>query len=173
MKASDTFKLAIGYVAVLLLCVGARLAKADIIDISVATDKETYLLGEDVTVFVTAYNPNPDPITLYFASSLQASYLMDGVFDWRTGKGFEYMVTKRVIEPYDSRVWQLDHGTYEKAIYPLSIGRHTVVGEVVGYGQSAPVEFQVIPEPASVLLIGLGALWIRAGKRGVPRQIQK
>jgi len=34
--------------------------------------------------------------------------------------------------------------------YPLAIGTHSVVGEVVGYGDSAPIQFEVVPEPATV-----------------------
>lgn len=133
-------------------------ANAVIVDISVATNKSTYLLGEEVTVFVTAYNPNPQPTVLYFGSALQASYLMDGIFDWTQGKWFADVLTERPIGPYDSCTWNLIHGSDEMSLYPLNIGTHNVVGEVVGYGWSTPIEFEVIPEPATILLLGLGGL---------------
>ena len=144
-----------------LLFLTSSLCSATIVEVSITTDKPTYLLGEEVTVFVTAYNPNPEPVTLYFAESLKASYLMDGIFDWTEGKGWPTIPTQVVIDAHDIHTWNLSHGSPEMAIYPLSIGTHTVVGEVVGYGQSAPVEFEVIPEPATVVLFGMGIVWIR------------
>jgi|GEM_PF-7003056 len=47
---------------------------ADLVDISVATDKPTYQVGEEVIVYVSAYNPNTEPVTLtggyYFSKGL-------------------------------------------------------------------------------------------------------
>jgi hypothetical protein len=138
-------------------------AQATLVDISATTNKPVYMLGEEVVVFVIAYNPNPEPITLGFTSSLVASYLMDGVFDWSEGKVFGQIPTGVRIEPYDSYTWNLSHDSHAMMIYPLGIGTHTVIGEVVGYGQSAPGEFEVIPEPATLLLFALGLI-------GIPRK---
>ena len=116
-----------------------------LIEVSTTTDKSTYLLGEEVTVFVTAYNPNPEPVTLtggfYFAS-----YIMDGVYDWVEGRFAPAVILYLTIKPYDSFTWDITHGSYEMQEYPLAIGTHTVVGEVLGYGESAPVEFEVVAE---------------------------
>ncbi|MHC4643156.1 MAG: hypothetical protein ACYS32_16050, partial [Planctomycetota bacterium] len=120
----------------ILLCI-AGIAEATIVDITVATDKESYLLGEEVIVSVIAYNPNPEPVTLGFPTSLQVSYLMDGVFNWSEHVQFTPSPTGRIIEPYDSYTWNLSHDSHAMTIYPLDVGTHTVVGEVVGYGQSA------------------------------------
>lgn len=137
-------------------------ARATLVDISATTNKPVYDLGEEVVVFVIAYNPNPEPITLGFTSSLVASYLMDGVFDWSEGKEFGAVVLHLTIEPYDFRTLPaLHHGLGEMEIYPLDVGTHTVIGEVVGYGQAAPVEFQVVPELTTIYLIALGALMLR------------
>ncbi len=114
---------------------------------------------------VTAYNPDPNPVTLNFATSLQASYLMDGVYDWREGKFFYQFPTSVTIEAYGSYTWQLTHGYHEMELYPLEIGAHTVVGEVVGYGYSSTVQFQVIPEPATILLLTLGGLLLTGRRR--------
>ncbi len=74
-----------GIITVVLVLGFAGTAEATIVDVSVATNKLVYELGEDVVVFVIAYNPNPEPITLtggfYFAS-----YKMDGVYDWAEGR---------------------------------------------------------------------------------------
>jgi hypothetical protein len=142
----------------ILILVFCEMTKATTVNISTVTDKESYLLGEEVVVSVTAYNPDPNPVTLYFVSSLEASYLMDDVYDWTEGKFFSQFGGQLTIDPYSSYTWELTHGPGEMGLYPLDVGTHTVVGEVVGYGESAPVQFGVIPEPATILLLTLGSL---------------
>ena len=148
-----------------LIFVLCGMTKATAVNISTITDKESYLLGEEVVVSVIAHNPNPNPVTLNFASSLQASYLMDGVYDWSEGKIFPQFPTSVTVYPYGSYTWELTHGPTEMETYPLEIGAHTVVGEIVGYGYSSMVQFEVIPEPATILLLGLGGLaLVRCGR---------
>ena len=53
------------------------------------------------------------------------------------------VATHVTIEPHTSYSWLLTHGPYEMKKYPLAVGRHTVVGKVIGYGQSEPDEFEV------------------------------
>ncbi|MDH4240765.1 MAG: hypothetical protein OEW48_14495, partial [Phycisphaerae bacterium] len=113
-----------------------------IIEVSAATDKSTYLLGEDVTIFVTAYNPNAEAVTLFF-ECMVASYLMDGVFDYAEVPWTPWPFHQVTIESHSSHTWELTHNEMG---YPLGIGTHTVVGEVLGYGYSEPVDFEVIPE---------------------------
>jgi hypothetical protein len=134
------------------------ITKTTAVNISTITDKDTYLLGEQVIVSVTAYNPDPNPLTLNFVTSLQASYLMDDVYDWTEGKFFTQFGGQLTIEPYGSYTWDLTHGNHEMELYPLDVGTHTVRGEVVGYGYSSQVQFEVVPEPATILLLTLGSL---------------
>jgi hypothetical protein len=135
-----------------------------IIEVSVATDKPTYISGETVTVLVTARNPNPEQVTLSFNGGLEASYLMDRTFDWFVGRSLLGTTTYVTIGPYDSYTWELTHGYYQVEVYPLSVGVHTVAGAVLAkayplsvgthtvagaiweYGRSAPVEFEVVSE---------------------------
>lgn len=138
---------------------------ATTVEISVATDKPTYQLGETVNVSVIAHNPNPQPVTLSFGNSLNAKYLMDNVFDWTQGKVFIQIVTEVTIGSGDSHVWNLKHGSSERAIYPLNCGTHTIVGEVVGYGQTSPIMFEVVPEPATAALLAAGALMTFAKRK--------
>ena len=144
-----------------MVMVLAGLVNATIVDITVETDKPVYQLGEDVVVSVIAINLTDEPIQLGFGSTLQASYLMDGVFDWSEDKIFLHTPTGQIIEPYDYYTWDLIHGSDEMELYPLDIGIHSVTGEVIGYGYSSPIEFEVIPEPATVLLFGTGIFWLR------------
>lgn len=152
----------------ILLCI-AGIANATIVDITVATDKESYLLGEEVIVSVTAYNPNPEPVTLtggfYFAS-----YIMDGIYDWVEGRSGPPVIIYLTIEPDDSFTWNLTHGSYEMQEYPLALGIHTVVGQVlavelIGDGTSASSEFEVIPEPSTFLLLVIGIVLANAKQR--------
>ena len=149
-------------ILILLLFV---ITKAAAVNISTTTDKDTYLLGEQVVVSVTAYNPNSNPATLNFATSLEASYLMDGVYDWTEGKVFIQLGRQLIIDPYDSYTWDLTHGNREMELYPLDVGIHTVRGEVVGYGYSPQVQFEVVPEPATILLLTLGSLLLNRRRR--------
>ncbi len=63
----------------------------------------------------------------------------------------------------------MTHGSYEMQEYPLTVGMHTVIGEVlavelIGDGKSIPVEFEVVPEPATFVLLGIGGLLLRKRK---------
>jgi hypothetical protein len=148
-----------------VLTLTSPLVNAVIVDISVETDKETYLLDEPVTVFVTAYNPNTEAVTLYLDNFMKVSYLMDDIFDWREDKVYVPLPLVVTIEPYDFSTWDISHGQREMELYPLDIGIHSVIGEVIGYGYSSPIEFEVVPEPATVLLLGMGIVCMRPNKK--------
>ena len=154
-----------------LLALTVSLVNAAIVDISVDTDKDTYLLDEDILVSITAYNPGDTVVDLSFASDLQASYLIDGIYDWEEGRSRLPWVTYVAIDPYDSFSWELNHGVSEMLEYPLDIGIHTLVGEVlsgelliIGESLSPSIEFEVVPEAATVLVFGLGMFLLRSKK---------
>jgi len=145
-------------------------ANATVVDITVATDKPTYQLGEYVTISVTAYNPNPEPVTLttgfYFAS-----YIMDGIYNWVEHRPYApAVVLYPTIQPYDHLTASLTHGFEDMERYPLGIGTHTVIGEVlaaelIGNNQSFPMEFEVIPEPSMIALFGFALPALRVFTR--------
>jgi hypothetical protein len=150
----------------ILILILFGMTKATAINVSTLTDKETYLLGEEVVVSVTAYNPDPDPVTLNFFTTLQASYLMDDVYDWSEGRFFNPAFRQRTIEAYGFYTWDLRHtSSHDMIIYPIDVGTHTVVGEVLGYGYSSTVQFEVIPEPATILLLTIGGLFLTRRRR--------
>ncbi len=151
-------------IVIVILALLPACANATIVEISAATDKPTYLLDEEITISVTAYNPNPEPVTLTFSSSTQASYFMDNIYDWKEHHGAWLWLTHQQIEGLSSHTWTLVHGVEEMQTYPLAVGPHTFVGEILGYGQSTPVEFEVIPEPTSLLLLAMGMLGIRTNR---------
>ena len=137
----------------LAFVVPGQLIEAGELEVSVATDQPSYWPNEVITVSVTAYNPNDYEVTLDFPSSLQASYIMDNVYDWSSDKGFYLALTEVTIGAGSSYTWDLDHSWEE---YDLSIGTHSVIGalqpffgfpdwEYTYYSQ--PVEFEVAPLP--------------------------
>ena len=152
---------------VVVFAVLANSIEAAEIELTVATDKPSYSVGGDITISVSAYNPNNYEVTLEFFDSTQASYIMDDVYDWSSERGVFHCVTEVTIGAESSYTWDLEHD-WEYAIgpatfgYDLSIGTHSVVGALQQiYGlldteytyYSQPVEFEVVPEPASLLLI--------------------
>ena len=145
------------FLVIVLFLIFAGELNASIVEISVATDKPIYQLGEYVTVSITAYNPTSETVILGFPTTLQASYLLDGTFDWANRPCLQ-IPSGRIIDAYDSYTWNLNHGSGEMAFYPLAVGIHSVVGEVIGYGFSEPIQFEVVPEPGTLLLLALGAV---------------
>ena len=155
------------FLMVTFLILATSLANATIVDISVETDKDTYQQGEEIHIEVTAYNPGDTIVDLSFGSDLQASYLIDGIYDWEEGRSRLLGLTNVSIDPYDSVTWEFTHGITEMQEYALNIGVHTLVGEVldgqllsIGENQSPSIEFEVIPEPATFLLLGSGLFGI-------------
>ncbi len=153
-----------------VLTLTSPLVNAAIVDISVETDKPIYQLGEEVMISVIAYNPNPEPVTLT-CGFYQSSYIIDGVYDWAEGRSGPAVITYVTIEPDDLATWEHAHGFNEMLEYPLDIGTHSLVGEVLaaelldtGQSQSLSIEFQVVPEPITALLFGAGMFWIRTRK---------
>jgi Intracellular proteinase inhibitor len=113
------------------------LTRASVVLVTTMTDKLSYLPYEPITVFVTADNPSPNPLTLQFSSSLQASYTMDGAYDWTEGWLFLQVFTEVTIQPFSSHTWDLEHDWLRHA---PQVGLHWVTGYLPGYGQSQPAQ---------------------------------
>lgn len=132
------------------------------LEISVATDKTVYQPGETVEVYVSLYNPTSESVTLTHGSSLEVTYLMDQSYYWHLNVHALDVITYRTIQPEQTVTWQLNHDDYHQSYYSLDIGYHSVQGgslaEELGGLLSEPVEFQVIPEPATILLLTLGII---------------
>ncbi len=123
-----------------VLTVGLGLAAvtaAPAIDVSVATDKPTYYQGETVKVFVTTTTPG----TLHFYNLPQATYTMDGSYP---STEIWLPALSDLTVPPGGYTWSMTH---DWSRYLLSLGVHSVIGTVTGYGSSAPCSFNVIKAP--------------------------
>ena len=96
---------------------------------------------------------------------------MDESFDWSQHQTGLPAIFSFTFAPSQSHSWDMVHALYERNIYPLSLGLHSVVGELFVYVPedeppfillvSDPLEFEVIPEPATFLLFAVGVLCFR------------
>jgi len=144
-------------IVLLIFLTNAIPSNATIVDISVETDKPTYQSGEYVTVSITAYNPNPQPVTLNSGIPF-ASYVMDDTYNWADWHTSDIpVIIPLTIQSNSSYTWILIHDEQEMQRYPLEVGMHSVVGkvlasELVGNNESLPLQFEVIPEPTTISL---------------------
>jgi hypothetical protein len=137
------------------------------LQITVNTDKDVYHLGEYVAISITAYNPNPQEVTLNFSGRL-ATYTIDDIFNLANWPFFprKSIVT---IQPNTTFTWQLIHDYWPTQEYPLSVGIHTVIGQLwaeeLGENNiTSPIQFEVIPEPTTFLLLTFGIIVTRYKK---------
>ena len=159
MKRSRPKTRTLGMV-VLICAVAVCSADAVPLGVSVATDKTAYVPGELLTVLVTAHNPNDYDVLLSFGSSLQAQYVMDDSYTYPTWA--LDVLTELWIPASSSHTWSVHHPWSE---YDLSLGSHSVLGNVINVGYSQPYLFEVIPEPATLLLLSLGGLAVVRRRR--------
>jgi len=124
-----------------------------LVEVTVETNRPTYEFSEIPIVSVIAYNPNDYEVTLEYPTAYQADHIIDGTYVWSQGMVFAQVVTSVAIEPFGSWTWIQSRYSGEV----LGLGWHSVVGTTYGI-TSAPVSFEVVPEPATVLLLGLGGL---------------
>lgn len=129
------------------------------LQISVATDKQTYQAGETVGISITVSNPGTTSEILY-GGFYFTTYIMDGVYDW-ADRSAPQIILQTTFQPGETKIWQMSHGYNEWQEYPLTVGTHSVVGGAGFTLLSEPVEFQVIPEPITFSLVGIGILLLR------------
>lgn len=112
------------------------------LQITVATDQPAYYLGDPIKYLVTATNHDPTPVTLWFSSSNQFDYEIDGIHS-PDGWGLA-VITNVEVPASGSYTWTGSHNWDEWSLEP---GTHSVVGEVVWTGVSEPVSYEILATP--------------------------
>ena len=125
-----------------------------------ATDKPVYQLGETVGISITVFNSSATPETLY-GGFYFTTYFMDGIYNWAVGRSGPEVILHTTFQPGESKTWEMAHGFDELQKFPLAVGTHSVVGGAGFTLLSEPVGFQVIPEPATLSLFGIGFFLLR------------
>ncbi len=125
-----------------------KIAVTSGLEVTVETDKLEYALDEDVQILVTATNKSLEPITLKFGSSHQASYVIDGVYDWSKNHPALEVLTELTLQPGESWTW--DPFVHKPEDYGLLPGRHSIVGVVIGYAKSEPAGIFVVGEQPGI-----------------------
>jgi len=121
-----------------------------LIEVSVSTDKETYELGEPVKIDVKATNTSGEAVTLHFPTLHQADYQIDNAYLWSRGKFFLSISTSVTIPGGSELIWHFVHSGRDFRLLP---GEHTIVGIVVGYGESEPATIVVKEEQPHELTV--------------------
>jgi len=109
------------------------------IKIDVSTDKQTYQYRDSVYINVTVTNMGEQTIDLQWGSSCQASYLVIDEYNWINDHACLAILTSLTLEPMQSHTWSF---TYHDKV--LQVGRHKIVGEILGYGKSDTIEIEII-----------------------------
>jgi len=117
-------------VHVLMLLLLATYPLRSQVTFSVSTDKTVYRNADSVHVILVATNNGPTADTLFFASSLQASYFIDS-FDFSQQFYWTQSPTMRVIPPRETITWNFANPG--QSVPPVEVGVHAVIGQVVGH----------------------------------------
>lgn len=94
-------------------------------EVSVLTDKTEYLVGENIEITVTTYDPLSNPIILNWPDACQYDVVIDG----QQNIGCIFVPTQLTIESLTNHSWSF---TY---IETFDIGNHEIIGFVVNYGE--------------------------------------
>lgn len=146
------------------------------IEVSVITDKSVYSLGEDIGLSATAFNPNDYEISL----DARAYYRIDDGY-WLPA--YIMIIWPPIsLQPLSSNIWNFTYHSFPTEpgkinFYPiLEVGVHSVVGQAAvdtePYIQSVPVQFTVVPEPATIVFIFTGMLALAPSRRHRRRRLE-
>jgi hypothetical protein len=136
--------------SLLTLCLASGVGMQGVAQIRVGvwTDRPVYQFGDTVRITVTALNASSDTAHLSFHTATQANYLFDD-YDFYAHNGGWDILTSATIPPSGSVSWTELRYPYGQDQSPLSVGTHTLVGEVLGYGKSDTMAVIVTMKPTT------------------------
>ena len=167
-----------GIVTLLLAgCAKANLVNSnsiieDNIEYYMQTDNAVYNLGEEVQMLYRVTNRGDEEVYFEFPTNKQYHFrvsLIDGTHIWQMDTDAADVVTYFTLQPDESKefneIWGQvnDNGTRGGTDdYPVELGNYQVIGEfyipITDHYVPVSVSIQIIPEPASLLLLGMGLL---------------
>ncbi|MBW8039652.1 MAG: PEP-CTERM sorting domain-containing protein [Planctomycetes bacterium] len=178
-------KLACICISILFMTVSAKATLVDSnsfivvdnIEYYMQTNKSVYDLGENVEMLYRVTNLGDEDVTLGSVVSDSLAYyefriMQDGIQIW----SYPYLsvvlgFTAFHLGPYESKegqtIWNMmnDNGTLPTDDdFPVNPGIYDVIGELdLISGERVPVSvsIEIIPEPATILLLGLGVLLLK------------
>ena len=147
------------------------------------TDKFVYDLGEDVVMLYRVTNMTENPVDIGKVVGPPAGWYHSVITDeedkevWHYWERFPILPPEILrLQPYESieygKIWAMmnDNGTsYEIDDFPVGPGIYNIMGELnLLYGERFPVSvsIEIIPEPATIVLLGAGFISIILGKKG-------
>ena len=151
----------------------------DGIEYYIQTDKAVYDLGEYVEILHRVTNLRDEPLTFVFGVQQQCSFEVwdDGTRIWYEPKAVEPAGSIFTLQPGEFKEflkdWDMmnDNGTYgTEDDFMVSPGIYYVSGQLFTttpegkIPESVSVSIQIIPEPSTALLVGLGVLLVNRRK---------
>lgn len=149
----------------------------DGIEYYVQTDKSVYNLGENVEMLYRVTNLRDEDVTFGFPHSPVWNFWVkrDEEYIWRAINGWYAKPTEFTLSPGESKEFPAFSSPYvwdmrDNENNLVTVGGCSVIGGFhagsEGYEYSkVAVPIQIIPEPATLLLLTIGAVWIRVVKR--------
>ncbi len=137
----------------------------------VSTDKPVYAPGEPIQIQVFAINASPDTARLFFSSSCQADYVIDGQYRYLDHVACLTVLTGQTLAPGETRL--IHTFTHRAPDYQLGPGPHWIEGEVIGYARNQ-VQIQVrdaMPPPTDAVFEVRGAVDPYRGPIGADRNL--
>jgi hypothetical protein len=159
--------------------VGATLIKSssiiqDNIEYYMQTNKAVYDLGEDVQMLYRVTNLGVEDVTFEFASTYQYDFGVmaqfmgeeEEIWTWSYGKGFYLWFTEFTLKSGEhinfETSWDMTHNDGYQ-LNPDAWDSYSIYGSLAypPNFSTVSVPIDIIPEPTSIILLGLGAVMLR------------
>ncbi len=139
---------------------------------SLQTDKSIYTTGENVLLTYEVYNPSDSPVefTHYSGAAFFAYAFLGQEEVWYFPKAATANIWTEIFQPHETTVrhfaWDLDHEDYP----PIGPGQYTLFASVhgstaIGQGTVASTVITIVPEPATLMLLGSASLGLLLKRR--------
>ncbi len=143
----------------------------DNIDYYMQTDKSVYTLGENVELLYRVTNVGGDAITFSFGDQVQYRFSVDknDSFIWGVPKVGFPALSEFVLQPGEHKEYAEVWDMLDNQGITITPGLYNVTGSLnylTVHERYVPVSVQIeiIPEPATIFLLGIGCFLLRIRK---------